>query len=67
MIKLQIYIVILDGPFGAVHGWRGEDTLRKKRSFPLSISSVNVTHLLKKSLMENYIFCAVGAIRPAAT
>ena len=31
------------------------DTLRKKWSFPLRISSVNVT----KSLMENFIFCAV--------
>ena len=39
----------------------------KKWSFPLRISSVNVllqfsavwSHLLKKSLMENFIFCAV--------
>ena len=39
----------------------------KRWSFPLRISSVNVTksalriwsHLLKKSLMENFIFCAV--------
>ena len=35
-------------------------TLHKKWSFPLKISSVNVTsRLLKKSLMENFIFCAV--------
>ena len=45
-------------------------TLHKKWSFPLRISSVNViksagngrnlkSHLLKKSLMENVIFCAV--------
>ena len=35
---------------------------KKKWSFPLKISSVNVTkwsHLLKKPLMENFIFCAV--------
>ena len=41
----------------------------KKWNFPLSISSVNVTksagnliwsHLLKKSLRENFIFCAVS-------
>ena len=41
------------------------ETLHKKWSFPLRISLVNVTgklriwsHLLKKSLMENFIFCA---------
>ena len=44
--------------------------LHKKWSFPLRISSVNVTksarklwifsNLLKKSLMENFIFCAVS-------
>ena len=39
--------------------------LHKKGSFPLGISSVSVTksavsHLLKKSLMENFIFCAVS-------
>ena len=36
-------------------------TLHKKRGFPLRIFSVNVTrsHLLKKYLMENFIFCAV--------
>ena len=43
-------------------------TLRKKWGFPLRISSVNVTksagncrfgHLQKKSVMENFIFCAV--------
>ena len=47
-------------------------TLHKKWRFPIRISSVNVTksavvrrklriwsHLLKKSLMENFIFCAV--------
>ena len=34
--------------------------LHKKWSFPLRISSVNVTKsALKKSLMENFIFCAV--------
>ena len=36
--------------------------LHKKWSFPLWISSVNVTksaHSLKKSLMENFIFCSV--------
>ena len=46
--------------------------LQKKRSFPLSISSVNVTksaivlriwsHLLKKFLMENFIFCAMFVV-----
>ena len=45
-------------------------TLHKKWSFPLRISTVNVTnpqfpadiwsHLLKKSLKENFIFCAVS-------
>ena len=45
------------------------NTLHKKWRFPLRISSVNVTKilrklqiwslLLKKSLMENFIFCAV--------
>ena len=44
-------------------------TAQKKWSFPLRISSVSVTrsavscrfslHLLKKSLMQNFIFCAV--------
>ena len=41
-------------------------SLHKKGSFALRISSVNVTRsagtadvLLKKSLMENFIFCAV--------
>ena len=37
--------------------------LHKKWCFPLRIFSVNVTksasHLLKKSLMENFIFCTV--------
>ena len=39
-----------------------EESLHKKWSFPLRISSVNVTksHLLKKSLMENFIFCVVN-------
>ena len=47
----------------------GYPVLHKKWSFPLKISSVNVTksasflriwsHLLKKSLMENFIFCLV--------
>ena len=36
---------------------------KKENSFPSRILSVNVTpifrHLLKKSLMENFIFCAV--------
>ena len=38
----------------------------QKISFPLRISSVNVKkffillHLLKKAVMENFIFCAVG-------
>ena len=45
-----------------------EVSMQKKRGFPLRISSVNVTilrklriwsHLLKKSLMENFTFCAV--------
>ena len=46
-------------------------TLHKKWSFPLGISSVNVTksaeklriwsHLLKKSVIENFDFCAVSA------
>ena len=37
-------------------------TLHKKWSFSLRISSLNVriwSHLLKKSLMENFIYCAV--------
>ena len=34
-------------------------TLRKKLSFPLRISSVNFSHLLNKSLVEIFIFCAV--------
>ena len=40
---------------------KSQETLYKKWSFPLRISSVNVTtsHLLKKSLMKNFIFCAV--------
>ena len=51
--------------------WKGSSSLHKKWSFPLRISSVNVTksavseeiywksHLLKKSWMENFIFCAM--------
>ena len=42
-------------------------SLHKKLSFPLRISSINMTksagirsHLLKESLMENFIFCAAG-------
>ena len=45
-------------------------TYHKKRSFPLRLSSVNATksqsklrlwaNLLKKSLIENFIFCAVA-------
>ena len=33
----------------------------KNKVFPIRISSVNVSkpHLLKNSLMENFIFCAV--------
>ena len=34
-------------------------TLRKKLSFPLRTSSVNLSHLLKKPLVEIFIFCAV--------
>ena len=34
------------------------NTLHKKSSFPLRIWS----HLLKKSLMENFIFCAVSVM-----
>ena len=34
--------------------------LHKKWSFPLRISSVNVT--MKKSLMENFIFCAMDGV-----
>ena len=40
-------------------------TLHKKRSFPLRISSVKLwiwSHLLKKSLMKNLIFCPVTVI-----
>ena len=33
-------------------------TLQKGESFPLRTSSVNVT----KSLIENFIFCAVGCV-----
>ena len=48
-----------------------KQTLQKKWSFSLRISSVNVivsvladlaTHLLKKSLMEKFIFCGVKII-----
>ena len=43
-------------------------TLHKSWSFPLKISSVNVTkpqfwsHLLKKPLMKNFSFCAVRSL-----
>ena len=42
-------------------------TLHKKWGFLLRISSVNViwSHLLKKSLIENLIFCAVSCSRLA--
>ena len=43
---VRIYIIIM---------WEWTLTLHKKWSFPLKISSVNVT----KSLMESFIFCAV--------
>ena len=41
-------------------------TLHKKWSFTLRISSVNVTksHLLNKYLMENFIFCAMAVTDP---
>ena len=45
-------------------------SLHKKWSFPLRVSSVNVTktwiwsHLLNKSLMENFIFCTVHEVFP---
>ena len=55
------------------HGtWKDDSALHKKWSFPLRISSVNViksrklriwSHLLKKPLLENFIFCAVGAMK----
>ena len=55
-----------------VHENMGQ-TLLKKWSFPLRIFSVNVTkspflnpHLLKKSLMENFVFCAVNLITSTA-
>ena len=42
---------------------RNKLSLHKKWRFPFRISSVNVTwiwsHLLKKSFIENFIFCAV--------
>ena len=38
--------------------WWVSSSLHKQWSFPSRISSVNVT-ILKKSLMENLIFCAV--------
>ena len=63
-------------PFCATISRREKDgaqpiTAQKLWSFPLSISSVNVTkssenckklwsHLLRKYLMENFIFCAVN-------
>ena len=50
--------------FWNVNFWaRGFFTQHKKWSFPLRISSVNLqiwSHLLKKSLMENFIFCVVS-------
>ena len=55
-------------PFRIVMLVVAANTLHKKWSFALKISSVNVTksagnggfsHLLKKSLMENFIFCTV--------
>ena len=44
-----------------VHRSGKDKHLHKKWSFPLRISSVKVakSYLLKKSLMENFIFCAV--------
>ena len=42
--------------------WNAQNSLHKKGSFPLRTSFVNVriwSHLLKKSLTENIIFCAV--------
>ena len=42
--------------------WNAQNSLHKKGSFPLRTSLVNVriwSHLLKKSLTENIIFCAV--------
>ena len=49
---------------------RASNSLRKKWSFPLRISSVNMiksailricSHLLKKPVMENFIFCACNS------
>ena len=42
--------------------WNVQNSLHKKGSFPLRTFLVNVriwSHLLKKSLMKNFIFCAV--------
>ena len=50
--------------FWNVNFWvRDFFTLHKKWSFPLWISTVNLriwSYLLKKSLMENFIFCVVS-------
>ena len=62
---LQVFQVIAFA--GKVWTFLSLKNCTKKWSFPLRISSLNVTfsflriwaHLLKKSLMENFIFCAV--------
>ena len=54
-------LLVLRAPFAWIFDHPVEQSLHKKWSFPLRISSVNVTkHLLKKSLMENFIFYAVN-------
>ena len=73
--SLWVLVYHLYKPLGYQHDVFDPDlppvylSLHKKWSFPLRISSVNVTksagflriwsHLLKKSLIENNIFCAV--------
>ena len=55
----------LNGPTKTIHEYKEilqravVSPLHKNWSFPLRILSVNVSHLLKKSLTENFIFCAV--------
>ena len=48
------------------------NTLHEKWSFPVRICSVNVklriwSHLLKKSVMKNFIFCVVAGTPSSST
>ena len=56
----NVYVLELNRRFTQAQ----KSTQHKKRNFPLRISSVNVvwSHLLKKSLMGNFIFFAMVVI-----